>query len=95
MQHFPFSEILSVSTRLEPMSRFFLNSKAETNEYMLLISCEDVNKESNIAYVKLFMFKFGQKFGQSDSIFDGSKNIDSSTGAIVGICLLLKSRFFQ
>ena len=35
----------------------FLNSKAETNEYMLLIS-EGVNKESIIAYVKLIMFKF-------------------------------------
>ena len=58
---------------------------------MLLISCEDLNKESIIAYVKLIVFKFGQW----DSIFDGSKNIDSSTGAIVGICLLLKSRFLS
>ena len=37
----------------------FLNSKAETIEYMLLIRCEDVNKESFIAYVKLIVFKFG------------------------------------
>ena len=59
MHHFPFSEPFSVSTRLEPMSLFSLNPKAITNEYMLLNSSEDVNKESIIVYVKLMIFQFG------------------------------------